>query len=81
MSGYLRLVWVGRIDEIEFLRVINDKLENSEARKILNDGGTPLKMRLQIALKGPLAGAPILFVFDDFEQQNFDLAADNSCIK
>jgi tetratricopeptide (TPR) repeat protein len=80
MSGYLRLVWVGRIDEIEFLRVINDKLENSEARKILNDGGTPLKMRLQIALRGPLAGAPILFVFDDFEQQNFDLAADNSRI-
>ena len=81
MSGYLRLVWVGRIDEIEFLRVINDKLENSEARKILNDGGMPLKMRLQIALRGPLAGAPILFVFDDFEQQNFDLAADNSRIK
>jgi hypothetical protein len=64
-----RLVWVGRLDELEFLRVLGERLAGDEAAvAVLNKPGLALQGRLQQLLDGPLAAKPALFVFDDFEQ-------------
>jgi hypothetical protein len=59
-----RFVWVGAIDEIAFLRVMNDRCP--EAIEILNRT-LPLKARIRQVLEGPLAQEPALLIFDDFE--------------
>jgi tetratricopeptide (TPR) repeat protein len=67
MPEHRRMVLVGNLDEDGFLRALSGKLDSIEALDILNRGDVPLPMRLRQLLDGPLATAPTLFVFDDFE--------------
>jgi tetratricopeptide (TPR) repeat protein len=79
MPDRRRLVWAGRVDEIEFLKVLGDKLDNLEAIQILNTPGLTLKQRLRLVLQGPLAKSPALLVLDDFEH-NLDLTVSSGAI-
>jgi hypothetical protein len=65
------VVWHGGLDEIELIRVLSDKTES--AGEILNQPGKlTLKQRL-ITLFGQTG--PMLLLFDDFEQNAEDKAA------
>jgi tetratricopeptide (TPR) repeat protein len=78
MQGHRRLVLAGLVDDAKLNFVINDRLGTPEVLEIQNQPGLPLKQRLQLLLAGPLAGTPVLFVFDDFEQ-NLDVDAPGGC--
>lgn len=68
MQGHQRLVLAGLVDEPKLNFLINDHLGSPEVLEIQNQPGLPLKHRLKSILAGPLASTPVLFVFDDFEQ-------------
>lgn len=72
-----RFFWVGAVDEIAFLRVVNDRCP--EAIEILNRR-LPLKVRIRQVLEGPLAHEPALFIFDDFEH-NLDRVSVSAGLK
>jgi tetratricopeptide (TPR) repeat protein len=79
MTNHRRLVWAGRIDEKELLKVLSDKLDSREVIQILNTLELTLKQRLRLVLQGPLANQPALFVLDDFEH-NLEFAGDGAAI-
>jgi tetratricopeptide (TPR) repeat protein len=79
MPGHRRLVWSGRVDEMEFVKVVGDRLNSAEAIRILNDPGLALKQRLRLLLLGPLAEQSTLLVLDDFEH-NLDLTSNGTAI-
>jgi tetratricopeptide (TPR) repeat protein len=71
------VVWHGGLDEIELIRVLSDKVES--AGEILNQPGKlTLKQRL-IALLGQTG--PMLLLFDDFEQNTEEKAAETPRFK
>jgi tetratricopeptide (TPR) repeat protein len=59
------LVWVGKLDVPGFVRVTSAAIP--EAAPILRED-RPLSERLAAVFRGPLSARPVLFVFDDFEQ-------------
>jgi len=73
LPDYKRLVWVGQVDENQFIRLLGDRLDSQEAIGILNTPKLSLVQRLRRLLDGPLGSEPVLFVFDDFEH-SLDLA-------
>ncbi|OQY80731.1 MAG: hypothetical protein B6D41_20610, partial [Chloroflexi bacterium UTCFX4] len=75
LPDYLRLVFVGAVDEHEIERALNDKPNDAAIVGIFNLPNLSLKQRLARVLEGPLAARPVLFVFDDFEQ-NLEETAD-----
>ena len=75
LPDYLRLVFVGAIDEHGFVRVLNEKPNDAAIIQINQNEQLALKQRLALILAGPLAARPVLFVFDDFEQ-NLEETAD-----
>ena len=68
MPSYKRLVWVGKLDENAILQTLNNILNDPEVIKQLNDSALSLKKRLKRLLTEYLSTKPVLFVFDDFEQ-------------
>jgi tetratricopeptide (TPR) repeat protein len=77
MEGHERVVWVGRVDEIELLRGLSDRLDSVEANARLNEGGLELKQRLRRLFREVLPGRPLLFIFDDFED-NLEVRGDGT---
>jgi len=74
MRRHRRVVWVGVIDETQILNVLGDKLGDPEAAAVLNEPRLSLKQRLIRLLDEHLDEKPVLFVFDDFEQNAIEEA-------
>lgn len=68
MPRWQRLVWVGPLDEAQFLYVLGERIEDADALALLNDDRLPLPTRLKKLLSGYFHKHAALFVFDDFEQ-------------
>ena len=77
MRGHRRLVWVGELNETQFLHGLGGKLDDPEAIAFLNDPLLSLRQRLGRLLETSLSMRPALFVLDDFEQ-NVEKDADGS---
>jgi tetratricopeptide (TPR) repeat protein/CHAT domain-containing protein len=77
LPGHKRFVVVGRVDEVDFLRVLSDGLNSGEAIADLNRPNLSLKHRLRLLLQGLLESEPALFIFDDFEH-NLDRGQDEA---
>jgi tetratricopeptide (TPR) repeat protein len=77
LPEYRRLVWVGQIDELAFLRTLSDRLGDTQVNARLSELGLTLKQRLRPLFQTALANPPALFVFDDFEH-SLDLSEDGN---
>ena len=76
MQGYQRVVLVGKVDEDELREHLNEKLKNPDAAQVFDEKRLPLKQRLVILLEQYIE-EPMLFVFDDFEQNVEGYEEDN----
>ncbi|MFH0982861.1 MAG: CHAT domain-containing protein [Planctomycetota bacterium] len=81
MPGHKRLVCVGLLDEIAFLRVLGERLDDDAAIQTLNKPGLLLKARLRKLLEEHLDRAPALFVFDDLEHNLDDTSSGGKQLK
>lgn len=73
LDSHVRAVWVGALDETALLGVLAEAAP--DAVEALSQPGWSLKVRLQQMLEG--LAKPLLFVFDDFEQ-NVEKEADGT---
>jgi tetratricopeptide (TPR) repeat protein len=70
LPGSKRLVFVGALGnaDLDFTGTISYALDDPKAIEILNQPGLSLTQRLRNLFRGPLVTRPVIFVFDDFEQ-------------
>ena len=68
LPDHRRIVLVGAISEVEFVRTLDDRLGDLGSLDVLYDNRLDLKQRLRRLFQSLFCVSPVLFVFDDFEQ-------------